>query len=562
MRDPRIFPLRRTCAKMVAWASYLRRVNVVPDAGPWKSKAADDATGNDMTADFDLFIVGGGINGVGVARDAQGRGLQVGLAEMNDLASATSSASTKLFHGGLRYLEFFEFGLVRKALIEREVLLRAMPHISWPMRFVLPYHKDMRFEGDTPTSKLLTMFMPWMKGRRPAWLIRFGLFLYDNLGGRKILPGTRTLHLPGSVVGKPIKGRFKKAYEYSDCWIEDSRLVVLNARDAEIRGAKIMTRTKVVNAERKNGLWHIALEGPAGLQSVTARGLINAGGPWVENIIKNTVRMNSSEGVRLVRGSHIVTKKLFDHDKSYFFQGEDGRIIFAIPYETDFTLIGTTDAEHDDLSEKPTATQDEQDYLLAFANQYFKQTIHASDIVWTYSGVRPLYDDGAKSATAATRDYVLSLDENGPPLLSIFGGKITTYRKLAENVLNKIEPALGGQGDWTAEVPLPGGDFPVSQVARLVSDLKAKYDFLSDTWALRLIRAYGTDAPQILGSANNLSDLGKDFGATLTEVEVRWLMDKEFAHTAEDIVWRRSKLGLRMDAAQIAALDNFMTKAN
>ena len=517
--------------------------------------------GADMTADFDLFIIGGGINGVGVARDAQGRGLQVGLAEMNDLASATSSASTKLFHGGLRYLEFFEFGLVRKALIEREVLLRAMPHISWPMRFVLPYHKDMRFEGDTPTSKLLTTFMPWMKGRRPAWLIRLGLFLYDNLGGRKILPGTHTLHLPTSVVGKPIKGKFKKAFEYSDCWIEDSRLVVLNARDAEIRGAKIMTRTKVTSAERADGLWTITLDGPDGVQVVTARGLINAGGPWVEDIIRNTARLNSSEGVRLVRGSHIVTKKLFDHDKSYFFQGEDGRIIFAIPYETDFTLIGTTDAEHDDLNETPTATQAEQDYLLAFANQYFEQTIHKSDIVWTYSGVRPLYDDGAKSATAATRDYVLSLDDNGAPLLNIFGGKITTYRKLAENVMAKIEPILGGQGSWTAEVPLPGGDFPVSQVGRLVSDLKAKYDFLTDAWALRLIRAYGTDAMLILGDAKTLADLGEAFGATLTEVEVRWLIDVEYAVTAEDVVWRRSKLGLRMDPDQIAALDTFMAKA-
>ncbi|SEW12956.1 homodimeric glycerol 3-phosphate dehydrogenase (quinone) [Cognatiyoonia koreensis] len=515
-----------------------------------------------MNADFDLFIIGGGINGVGVARDAQGRGLQVGLAEMNDLASATSSASTKLFHGGLRYLEFFEFGLVRKALIEREVLLRAMPHISWPMRFVLPYHKDMRFEGDTPTSKLLTTFMPWMKGRRPAWLIRLGLFLYDNLGGRKILPGTRTLHLPGSKVGKPLKGKFKKAYEYSDCWIEDSRLVVLNARDAELRGAKIMTRTKVKEATRKDGVWHITIDGPDGMKTVTSRGLVNAGGPWVEDVIRNVARQNASEGVRLVRGSHIVTKKLFDHDKSYFFQGEDGRIIFAIPYETDFTLIGTTDAEHNNLAERPVATQEEQDYLLAFANQYFEQTIHKSDIVWTYSGVRPLYDDGAKSATAATRDYVLSLDDNGPPLLNIFGGKITTYRKLAENVMKKLEPILGGQGPWTAEVPLPGGDFPVSQVSKIIAELQDKYPFLSVCWATRLIRAYGTDATLILGDAKSAVDLGEDFGATLTAAEVRWLMNEEYAVTAEDIVWRRSKLGLRLSSDQIAALDAFMAKAS
>ena len=324
-----------------------------------------------MKPDFDLFVIGGGINGVGIARDAQGRGLQVGLAEMDDLASKTSSSSTKLFHGGLRYLEFFEFSLVRKALIEREVLLRAMPHISWPMRFVLPYHKDMRLEGETPTSKLLSTVMPWMKGRRPSWLIRLGLAMYDNLGGRKILPRTRTLHLPTNPVGKPLKSKFKLAYEYSDCWVEDSRLVVLNARDAEERGAKIMTRTKVVSAERVDGLWSIVLEKDGEQRKVTARGLVNAGGPWVEDIVKNTVRLNSTEGIRLVRGSHIVTKRLFDHEKAYFFQGEDGRIIFAIPYETDFTLIGTTDAEHMELNEAPTATQDEQDYLLAFANNYF-----------------------------------------------------------------------------------------------------------------------------------------------------------------------------------------------
>ena len=514
-----------------------------------------------MSTDFDLFVIGGGINGVGIARDAQGRGLKVGLAEMNDLASATSSASTKLFHGGLRYLEFFEFNLVKKALVEREVLLRAMPHISWPMRFVLPYHADMRFEGDTPTSKLLTTFMPWMKGRRPSWLIRLGLFLYDNLGGRKILPGTRTLHLPTNPAGKPLKGKFIKAYEYSDCWIEDARLVALNARDTVERGGTVMTRTKVTSAERVEDHWVISLEGPDGASTVTARGLINAGGPWVEDVVRNTVRLNTSEGIRLVRGSHIVTKKLYDHDKCYFFQGEDGRIIFAIPYETDFTLIGTTDAEHEDLSQKPVATDAEQSYLVDFANQYFEQTISTEDIVWTYSGVRPLYDDGAKSATAATRDYVLSIDDNGPVLLNVFGGKITTYRKLAENVLKKIEPYLGGQGPWTAGVPLPGGDFPVSQVGTLVQGLKSDYSFLDDRWALRLVRAYGVEARVILGDAKSAQDLGQSFGATLTEAEVKWLMDKEFAMTAEDVVWRRSKLGLRLDESQIEALDTFMQNA-
>ncbi|MFA8442663.1 glycerol-3-phosphate dehydrogenase [Yoonia sp.] len=511
-----------------------------------------------MNADFDIFIIGGGINGCGIARDAAGRGLKVGLAEMNDLGSATSSASTKLFHGGLRYLEFFEFGLVKKALVEREVLLKNMPHISWPMRFVLPYHKDMRFENDTPTSKLLSTVMPWMKGRRPAWLIRLGLFFYDNLGGRKILPGTHVVDLTKRAVGDPLKDKFTKAYEYSDCWIEDSRLVVLNARDAEERGATIMTRTKVVSAARVDGIWEIVTEHDGVQRTHTARALVNAGGPWVENIVRDVARLNTSEGVRLVRGSHIVTKKLFDHDKSYFFQGEDGRIIFAIPYETDFTLIGTTDAEHENLSEKPYATDEEQDYLCAFASQYFKKPVTRDDVVWTYSGVRPLYDDGAKSATAATRDYVLSLDENGAPLLNIFGGKITTYRKLAENALKKLTPLVGGGAPWTADAALPGGDFKVKERDQLVADLQANYPFLDERWALRLIKGYGTEARVILGEAKAVADLGQDFGATLTEAEVRWLMTKEYAHTADDVVWRRSKLGLRLTSDQIAALDAFM----
>ena len=506
-------------------------------------------------ADYDLFVIGGGINGVGIARDAAGRGLRVGLAEMNDLASATSSASTKLFHGGLRYLEYFEFGLVRKALIEREVLLRAMPHISWPMRFVLPFHRDMRFEGDTPTSKLLSLFLPWMKGRRPAWLIRLGLFLYDNLGGREILPGTRTLDLTVDPAGAPIKGKFRRAWEYSDCWIEDSRLVVLNARDAEDRGATIMTRTRVISATRVDGLWQVTLEGG---KTLSARALVNAAGPWVEDVVRGVAGLNSSEGVRLVRGSHIVTNRLFDHDKSYFFQGEDGRIIFAIPYETDFTLIGTTDKEHSDLGVEPYATDEEQDYLCAFASQYFKRPVTRADVVWAYSGVRPLYDDGAKSATAATRDYVLSLDDNGAPLLNVFGGKITTYRKLAENALKKLVPLIGGTGVWTASVPLPGGDFKVADKPALITRLQGNYEFLTLEWAKRLIRAYGTDAWEVLGEARTTDDLGADFGATLTGAEVRWLIRREYARTAQDVIWRRSKLGLRLDAGQVAKLEQFM----
>ncbi|CUH81639.1 glycerol-3-phosphate dehydrogenase [Tropicibacter naphthalenivorans] len=523
---------------------------------------APDQTSGTGTSDIvDLFVIGGGINGCGIARDAAGRGLSVTLAEMNDLGWATSSSSTKLFHGGLRYLEYFEFRLVREALIERETLLRAMPHISWPMRFVLPYHASMRFDSDTPTSRLLGVFMPWMKGRRPAWLIRLGLFMYDHLGGRKILPATSTVSLNGTREGAPLQEHFEKAYEYSDCWVEDSRLVVLNARDAEARGATIMTRTKVQSAARVGDIWEIQTEDrETGLRRThRARMLVNAGGPWVGEIIQGTVRINSTEGVRLVRGSHIVTKRLYDHDKCYFFQGTDGRIIFAIPYETDFTLIGTTDAEHSDPSVRPECTPEERDYLLNFANQYFAQSLTKDDVVWTYSGVRPLYDDGASSATAATRDYTLKVDANGAPILNVFGGKITTYRRLAESALEKIAEQLGHVAEpWTAGVALPGGDFPVNGVAPLAAKLKKTYGFLTDRWALRLVRAYGSEAAAILGNAQSAADLGQDFGATLTEAEVRWLMAHEYARVTDDVLWRRSKLGLRLTEAEVAKLAAFM----
>ena len=512
----------------------------------------------------DLFIIGGGINGTGIARDAQGRGLSVTLAEMSDLASATSSASTKLFHGGLRYLEYFEFDLVKKALVERETLLKAMPHISWPMRFVLPYHADMRFETTTPAARLLTRVMPWMKGRRPAWMIRLGLFMYDHLGGRKILPGTRTLDLKRVPEGKPLKDIFSHAYEYSDCWVEDSRLVVLNARDAEERGARILTRTKVVSADRIDDHWEIVTEdADTGAQTThKARGLVNAGGPWVEDVVRTKARLNTSEGIRLVQGSHIVTRQLFDHGKCYFFQGQDGRIIFAIPYENDFTLIGTTDREYEGDPSEAKCSNEEAEYLVAFANQYFEAEITRDDIVWTYSGVRPLYDDGAKSATAATRDYVLSVDDSGPVILSVFGGKITTYRKLAEQALAKLRPHFPDAGAaWTAEVPLPGGDFPVDGFDALVADLKRDFGFLDDFWARRLVRAYGTDARTILGSAGSAADLGRMFGAGITEAELRWLMEKEYARMAEDVVWRRSKLGLRLTNDEIAAIDVWMRDA-
>jgi glycerol-3-phosphate dehydrogenase len=511
---------------------------------------------------YDLFIIGGGINGCGIARDAAGRGMRVALAEMNDLASATSSASTKLFHGGLRYLEYFEINLVRHALAEREILLKAMPHISWPLRFVLPYHRDMRFEGNTPTSRILNVVMPWMKGRRPAWLIRFGLLLYDNLGGRNILPATKTLNLRGREEGEPLDEKFEKAFEYSDCWVEDSRLVVLNARDADERGADIMVRTKVLSAARVDDHWEIMVEDESSGETriVRARMLVNAGGPWVGDIIQQKVRINSTEGVRLVRGSHIVTRKLYDHDKCYFFQGTDGRIIFAIPYETDFTLIGTTDAEHSDPNSKPYCTDEERDYLVNFVNQYTKKKITADDVVWSYSGVRPLYDDGQSSATAATRDYTLKVDNvGGAPILNVFGGKITTYRKLAEDAMDKIVPHFPGtSGHWTAGVALPGGDFAVDGFDTLVTRLSEDFPFLSHFCARRLVRAYGTDSWNIMAGAETPEELGKAFGSGLREREVIWLMDKEYARRAEDVVWRRNKLGLRMSKSEIAALDAFM----
>jgi glycerol-3-phosphate dehydrogenase len=490
---------------------------------------------------YDLVIIGGGINGCGIARDAAGRGLSVLLCEKDDIAHATSSASTKLFHGGLRYLEYYQFRLVREALIEREVLLRAMPHISWPMRFVLPHHS----------------------GLRPSWLLRLGLFLYDHLGGRKILPPTEALNLKTHAAGKPLKDLYTKGFEYSDCWVEDSRLVVLNARDAEARGATIKTRTRVEGARRDGDLWLVDLKDTWSGETcqVKTKAIINCGGPWVSEILHDRIHENSSEGVRLVRGSHIVTKKLFGHEKSYIFQQSDGRIIFAIPYEDDFTLIGTTDVDHTGDPKDAVCTPEEIEYLTAGVSEYFATTVTADDVVWTFSGVRPLYDDNASSATEATRDYVLKLqDKNGKtPLLNVFGGKITTYRKLADAALSKIEdyfPSLGKS--WTANQVLPGGDFPVDGAGRLALDLSAAYPFASDRLIIRLVKAYGTDAYHVLGDANTEKDLGQHFGWDLYGREVRWLIDNEYARTAEDVLWRRSKLGLRLSEDEIAGLEHWM----
>tara|TARA_Y100000385_G_scaffold46382_1_gene43028 strand:- start:1147 stop:2724 length:1578 start_codon:yes stop_codon:yes gene_type:complete len=511
----------------------------------------------------DLFIIGGGINGCGIARDAAGRGLSVTLAEMHDIGGATSSSSTKLFHGGLRYLEYFEFRLVRESLIEREILLKMMPHISWPMRFVLPLSSEMRFENSTPTSRLLNFIFPWARGKRPFWLIRLGLFLYDNLGGRKILPGTSSISLSSDVAGKVLKKKFKKAFEYSDCWIEDNKLVALNALDARNREANILTRTKVIEARREKDYWKIKVENllTHEVQEHQAKVLINAAGPWVSDVINTKLKLNSKDNVRLVRGSHIVVPKLFDHDKCYFFQGTDGRIIFSIPYEYDFTLIGTTDADHDDIDTKPVCSDTERNYLLNFASQYFSAEITPDDVVWSYSGVRPLYDDGMENASAATRDYVLKLDHNAgtAPLLNIFGGKITTYRKLAEAAIAEIAvffPNL--KAPWTANSSLPGGNFPVKDVVKLITKLRSDYSFLSEIRARRLIRAYGLNAWEILKGAKKLEDLGEQFGEILTQKEIDYLRKNEFALEVDDIIWRRTKLGLTMSGKDKKRLNAYL----
>ena len=461
---------------------------------------------------------------------------------MNDLGGATSSASTKLFHGGLRYLENYEFRMVRKSLIEREVLLQAMPHISWPLRFVLPHHG----------------------GLRPAWLLRLGLFLYDNLGGRKILPGTRTLDLRRDGAGAPLKDKFIKAFEYSDCWVEDSRLVVLNARDAAERGARIETRTKFVSAEPEDGGWRIGIESQDyGTRTIHAKCLVNAGGPWAEAVARGGVRQNMPEKLRLVRGSHIVVHKLFDHDKAYIFQHSDGRIVFAIPYENDFTLIGTTDQEHDGDPSQAVCTPQEADYLRTLASEYFSTPIAPEDVVWTYSGVRPLIDEGAASASKATRDYVLKLETGmGAPLLNIFGGKITTYRTLAEEVLAKLTAVFpNARTAWTAGAPLPGGDFPVDGFDALCDRLAKQVPWLDIRTVHRLVRAYGTEAFGIIGDATAMQDLGEDFGSGLTEAELRHLIDREWARTVDDVIWRRSKLGLRLDQEQQNRLKAWMEEA-
>ncbi|MFO1173139.1 MAG: glycerol-3-phosphate dehydrogenase [Hyphomicrobiaceae bacterium] len=490
---------------------------------------------------YDIAIIGGGINGCGIARDAAGRGLSVLLAEKGDLASGTSSASTKLIHGGLRYLEHYEFRLVREALAEREVLLGMAPHIAWPLRFVLPHHDKLR----------------------PAWMIRIGLFLYDHLGGRRILPASRRIDLSREPSGAPLKPAYRSGFEYSDCWVDDARLVVLNAIDAKRRGADIRVRTEVVHATRANGHWLLELEDKTtgAQQTAEARMLVNAAGPWVGEVLKAHLGVRSRGKVRLVKGSHIVVPKLFDHDRAYIFQNADRRIVFAIPYERDFTLIGTTDVDYAGDPADVAITPDEITYLCAAVSGYFNTPVEPSHVRWTYSGVRPLYDDGSSAAQEATRDFVLELDaaRDEAPLLNVFGGKITTYRRLAEGALDKLKPHLRGKtSTWTAGATLPGGDFPVDGFPALLRRIRDACPGLGEETASRLARTYGTTALELLGGASSLQDLGIHFGAGLTEREVRHLVENEWARTAGDILWRRTKLGLRLDAAAASHLAQWL----
>lgn len=485
--------------------------------------------------DCDLLIVGGGVNGCGIARDATGRGLKVLLVEQDDLAGHTSSASTKLIHGGLRYLEYYEFRLVREALIEREKLLRIAPHIIWPLRFVMPM---------PPTG-------------RPGWMIRLGLFLYDHLGGRGSLPGSTGVSLKGPL-GAGIRREIAKGFAYSDCWVQDSRLVALNALDARERGADIRTRTRFMGATRDAEGWVATIADAAGEQQVRANAIVNAAGPWVDHVVGAARGAHPERPPRLVKGSHIIVPRMFEGDHAYILQNPDKRIVFAIPYERDFTLIGTTDvAWHDDPA-APTISAEETVYLCESIGRYFARGVQPEDVVHSYAGVRPLFDDGNASASAVTRDYVLKLgEEEGPQILSVFGGKITTYRRLAEHALEQLAPFLPAMGDaWTDLVALPGGD--IGDFEAFLEGVRRRWPFLSERTSWRLARAYGSRIDRVLGDAASPAELGEDLGGGLHTREVDYLVREEWARTAEDILWRRSKLLLHVPAGTAERLERYL----
>jgi glycerol-3-phosphate dehydrogenase len=500
--------------------------------------------GSDEGNPVDLLIIGGGINGAGIARDAVGRGLSVLLAEQHDLAAHTSSASTKLVHGGLRYLEYYEFRLVREALMERERLLKMAPHIIWPLEFVLPHSKE----------------------QRPAWMVRAGLFLYDHLAKRERLPASRSVKFGPDPAdphpaAKTLKPEYRRGFTYADCWVEDSRLVVLNAMAAAERGAIIRTRTKLISARPEGALWQAVIQDEAGRhETVAARAIVNASGPWVGEILSAKLGRNNAKTVRMVKGSHIIVKRLYEGDFAFILQNPDQRIVFAVPYEHDFTLIGTTDIPYEDDPANVNISAEETNYLCQSVSRYFRVPVTPADVVRSYSGVRPLYDDHAENASAVTRDYVLDVESGGgqPALLSVFGGKITTFRKLAEHALEKLLPAMGREvgAGWTSGTALPGGDMPGADFDAYLESLISKYPDLPAPLLRRLARAYGTRAVRILNGAKSLDDLGEDFGGGLTGAEIDYLVAHEWARTPEDILWRRSKLALHVPedtAAKLAA---------
>ncbi|AJD44617.1 glycerol-3-phosphate dehydrogenase 2 (plasmid) [Rhizobium gallicum bv. gallicum R602sp] len=488
---------------------------------------------------LDLFVIGGGINGAGIARDAAGRGLKVALCDKDDLAQGTSSRSGKLVHGGLRYLEYYEFRLVREALIEREVLLNAAPHIIWPMRFVLPH---------SPQD-------------RPAWLVRLGLFLYDHLGGRKKLPGTRTLNLLRDPEGTPILDQYTRGFEYSDCWVDDARLVILNAVSAAEKGATILTRSAAISARRERGSWIVTTKNSLTGETRTFRAkcLVNCAGPWVMDIINRVTGSNSGRNVRLVKGSHIIVPKFWAGSNAYLVQNHDKRVIFINPYEGDKALIGTTDIAYEGRAEDVSADDAEIDYLLKAVNRYFKEKLRREDVLHSFSGVRPLFDDGKGNPSAVTRDYVFDLDETGgAPLLNVFGGKITTFRELAERGMQRLKhifPNMGG--DWTEKAPLPGGEIPNADYETFANSLRDAYPWMPRKLVHHYGRLYGARTKNVIAGATGIQGLGRHFGGQLYEAEARYLVATEWAATAEDILYRRTKHYLHLSEAERAAFDEW-----
>ena len=497
---------------------------------------------------YDVLVVGGGINGTGIARDAAGRGLSVLLCEQDDLAAHTSSASTKLIHGGLRYLEGFHFALVRKALQEREVLLASAPHIMWPLRFVMPHDAHLR----------------------PQWMIRAGLFLYDNLARRRRLAGSASLDLRRHPAGTPLQAQFTRGFIYSDGWTDDARLVVLNALDATAHGATVLTRTRCRKIEVREGAWQAELvandgcptsqvSATEGVMHVTARAVVNATGPWVSRFLSEATSTQSERTVRLVKGSHIVVPQLFAHRFAYIFQNIDRRIVFAIPYEEDFTLIGTTDVDHYGDPGDVRIDDTEVRYLCDTVNRYFSRQVSPPDVVWSYSGVRPLLDDKAGDPSSVTRDYKLEMERDDAPLLSVFGGKITTYRRLAETAVDQIAHALGHRArPWTSKALLPGGDLPARSLARFLRSVERRYPWLPANLRTRYSRSYGTRIDRVIGDASSLLDLGEEVLPQLHAREIEYLCREEWAQTAHDILWRRSKLGVHLPPTAAVTLESWL----